>query len=119
MSILLGIVMPVGMMPTVHLLYGDLPDVHKDIRYQLVTAVCATLLEAKTRGLKKAMLMVIVFKKSGCFSEEKVANNDKDIQYFLSHSHAFQADDYWVIPTKYGSEIGIEMYFSEIIINLN
>lgn len=102
----------------IHMLYGDSPDVHKDIRYQLVTAACATLLEAKIRGLKKAMMMVIVFKKSGCFSEEKVANNDKDIQYFLSHSHAVLLDDYWMIPTTYGKENGIELYFSEIIINL-
>jgi len=94
---------------------GDEDENH----YQLVTAACATLLEAKMRGLKKAMLMVIVFKKNGCFSEEKVVNNDKDIQYFLSHSHAVQADDYWVIPTMFGCKNGIELYFSEITIDLN
>lgn len=37
----------------IHMLYGDSPEVHKEIRYQLVTAACATLLEAKMRGLKK------------------------------------------------------------------
>ena len=46
-------------------------------------------------------------------------NNDKDIQYFLSHSHAVQADDYWVISTMFGCKNGIELYFSEITINLN
>jgi len=103
----------------IHMLYGDSLDAHKDIRYQLVTAACATLLEAKMRGLRKAMLMVIVFKKNGCFSEEKVVNNDKDIQYFLSHSRAVQSDDYWVIPTLFGCKNGIELYFSKITIDLN
>ena len=103
----------------IKMLYGNSPENHKDVRYQLVTAASATLLEAKIRGLSKAMLMVIVFKKNGCYSEEKVANNEKDIKFFLSHSKAIQREKYWSIPTVYGQENGIDLYFSEIVIELN
>ena len=102
----------------IEMLYGDFPENHKDIRYQLVTAACACLLEAKERKLNKAMLMVVVFKKRGCYSDEKIAQNETDVAYFLSHSKAFQAGKHWIIPTVYGNKYGIELSFSKITIEL-
>lgn len=102
----------------IEMLYGDSTEKHADIRYQLVTAACATLLEAEMCGLHKAMLMVIVFKKPGCYSDEKVAANERDIKFFLSHSNAIENADYWIIPTIYGRKNKIDFYFSEITIEL-
>lgn len=102
----------------IKMLYGDIPDNHKDLRYQLVTASCACLLEAKKRKLNKTMLMVIVFKKDKCYSEKKIAENDKDISFFLRHSNAVSCGKYWKIPTEFGRENGVELYFSEIVIEL-
>ena len=62
----------------IQMLFGDAPEAHKDIRYQLVTAATATLLEATKKNVKKALLLVIVFNSSKC-SEEKLERNNKDI----------------------------------------
>lgn len=102
----------------IKMLYGDSPENHKNVRYQLVTASSACLLEAKDRKLNKAMLMVIVFKKSGCYRDEKIAQNDADINYFLSHSKAYQKGNYWLIPTAFGNDFGIELFFSKITVEL-
>ena len=102
----------------IKMLYGDAPEKHADIRYQLVTAACATLLEAKMRGLHKAMLMVIIFKKPGCYSNKKIADNKKDMKLFLSHSNAIENTGCWTVPTVYGRENNIVLYFSEITIEL-
>lgn len=104
----------------INMLFGDSPENHMPIRYQLVTAACATLLEAKKRELNKAVLMVIVFKKQGCYCEEKIVRNEKDIQAFLDHSGATKVGDgaYWIVPTVYGKQHGIDLYFSEITIEL-
>lgn len=61
-----------------------------NIQYQLLTATSAILLEARERKLKKAMLIVIVFKKEGVddrgkpyYSSQKISNNEKAISQFL------------------------------------
>lgn len=104
----------------IDMLYGASTENHTNIRYQLITASCATLLEAKERKLNKALLMIIVFKKKGCYSEEKVGQNKKDMQDFLKSIGAIQAadGDYWFVPTDYGKRHGIDLYFSEISIEL-
>ena len=101
----------------VQLLFGDIPENHKDIRYQLVTAATATLLEAKKRETEKALLLVIVFKSEKC-SEKKLRSNADDIQRFLDDISAKQTEDVYVIPTVYGQENNIEFYFKCIEINL-
>lgn len=103
----------------IQMLFGDSPENHKDIRYQLATASVATLLEATKKNVKKAILMVIVFKKDGCYSEEKIAANNADIQRFLTDISAKQNSEYFVIPTAYGKENDIELYFKHIEIILN
>ena len=103
----------------IQMLFGDSPKNHKSIRYQLVTASVATLLEATKKNFKKAVLMVIVFKKDGCYSEEKIVANNADIQRFLTEISAMQKDEYYVLPTVYGKENCIELYFKHIEIKLD
>lgn len=100
------------------MLFGDGPENHTKIRYQLITAASATLLEAKQRGTDKAMLLVIVFKKPGCYSEEKIARNNADIERFLTEVGAQKRDGHYFLPTPYGQENGIELFFAKIEIDL-
>ena len=103
----------------IQMLFGDSPENHKGIRYQLVTASAATLLEATKKNVKKAILMVIVFKKNGCYSEEKIAANNTDIQNFLIDISAIKKEEYYIIPTSYGKENNIDLYFKHIEIELD
>ena len=103
----------------IQMLFGDVPENHRDIRYQLVTASVATLLEATKKKVKKAVLMVIVFKKKGCYSEEKIKSNNADIQRFLVDISAKQIEDYYIISTAYGRENNIDLYFKHIEIELD
>lgn len=98
----------------VEMLFGDSPENHKNIRYQLITASTATLLEAKERDLNKALLLVLVFKKKGSYSNTKVERNDADISAFLQEINAQEMKGYWEIPTK----TGIDFYFHKIDIDL-
>ena len=100
------------------MLFEDTPEHHANIRYQLVTASTATLLEAFTRKVKKACLLVIVFKRAGCYSDAKIAANEADVQKFLAEISAKRVEDYYVLPTPYGRENGIELYFKYLTIEL-
>jgi hypothetical protein len=102
----------------IKMLFGDAPENHKNIRYQLVTASVATLLEATKKNVNKAVLMVIVFKKKGCCSEEKIKANNADIKVFLEDISAKENGGYYAIPTAYGKENNIDLYFKYIEINL-
>ena len=102
----------------IHMLFGDAPENHKHLRYQLVTASVATLLESKKRQVQKALLLVIVFKKDGCYREKNIAQNNADIQRFLTDISAKENGEYYTIPTVYGKENNIELYFKHIEISL-
>ncbi len=102
----------------IQMLFGDAPENHKDIRYQLVTAAAATLLEATKKNVNKAVLMVIVFKKKGCYSEKKVKANAEDIQRFLEDVSAQRIKDCYLVPTVYGRKNNIELYFKYIEMTL-
>ena len=101
----------------IQMLFGGTPEKHKHIRYQLLTAATATLLEATKKNVDKALLLVIVFKSSKC-SDDKLERNNKDIDEFLKDISAKNNGDYYVIPTRYGEETGIELFFRKIEINL-
>lgn len=101
------------------MIFGDVPENHQNIRYQLLTASSASLLEAKEKNIKNAFLMIIVFKKKNCFSEDKIAKNNIDISNFLAETSAAPHNDYYIIPTHYGKENGIDLYFKKIEINLD
>ena len=103
----------------IKMLFGDGPENHKNVRYQLVTATTATLLEAKERKVKNAVLLVIVFKKKGCYSERRIAENKADIERFLLGIEAKKHGEYFEIPTAYGKENDISLYFKYIEIDLD
>ena len=103
----------------IKMLFDDAPENHKDLRYQLVTATTATLLEANERKAANAVLLVIVFKKKGCYSERRIAENKADIEKFLSDIEAKKHGEYFEIPTAYGKENDISLYFQYIEINLD
>jgi hypothetical protein len=103
----------------IKMLFDDIPENHQNIRYQLVTATTATLLEAKERNVNTAILLVSVFKKEGCFSAQKIADNNADIQRFLSDIKAEKCGEYYVIPTAFGKENNIQLYFKKIEFTLD
>lgn len=98
----------------IEMLFDDGAESHKNLRYQLITASTATLLEAKERNLSKALLLVLVFKKDGSYSDFKIERNNADITNFLTETNAKSINDYWQIPTK----TGIDLYFEKIEIEL-
>lgn len=98
----------------IDMLFGDGAENHKNLRYQLITASTAALLEAKERSLSKVLLLVLVFKKDGSYSDLKIERNNADISNFLTETNAKPINDYWQIPTK----TGIDLYFKKIEINL-
>jgi len=103
----------------IQMLFDDTPEKHENIRYQLVTASAATLLEATKKNVNKAILVVIVFKKNGCYSKEKIAANNTDIERFLKEISAKENGEYYIIPTAYGAKNNIEFYFKQIEITLD
>lgn len=102
----------------IQMLFGGEPNGYSHLRYQLITATSATLLEATKRNVKKALLLVIVFKKTGCYSEKKLARNNLDIDSFLKAISAKKVGDYYIIKTPYGKETGIQLFFKKIEISL-
>jgi len=98
----------------IKMLFDDEAEVHSGLRYQLITASTATLLEAKERNLSKALLLVLVFKKEGSYSPTKIERNNADISKFLTETNAEQKDGCWKIPNK----TGIDLYFKKIEIEL-
>ena len=100
------------------MIWGDSPEAHPDIRYQLLTASTAILLEAKERGLSKALFLVVVFKQPGKYRQENIEANNRDIQAFLNSTHASRMGNLYRVPTVYGTEQGIELYFKKIEIDL-
>ena len=102
----------------VQMLFGESAENHKNIRYQLLTAATATLLEAKKHNIQKAMFIIIVFKKRGCYQENKIQKNNTDISNFLTEISAIPYRDCYLIPTCYGKENGIQLYFKHLEIQL-
>lgn len=98
----------------IKMLFDDGAENHKNLRYQLITASTAVLLEAKERNLSKALLLILVFKKDGSYSDLKIERNNADILNFLTETKAISTNDYWKIPTK----TNIDLYFNKIEIVL-
>ncbi len=102
------------------MIWGNTPEHYADIRYQLLTASTAILLEASKpeHRVSKALFLVIVFKQPGKYEQEKIDANTKDIQTFLKSTNATLTGNLYHVPTKYGQEHGIDLYFKKIEINL-
>ena len=97
-----------------------MPDGSAHLRYQLLTATGAVLLEAKERGLSKALFTVVEFHSEGNYSPEKAQQNENDLLSFLLEVGADYnpKGNYYVLPTPYGEAHGITLYFQKIIIDL-
>ena len=65
-------------------IYGCYPLDGGDIRYQLLTAMVGILLEAQRLHISKALLLIITFKKDGCYKEENINSNMEDINTFIN-----------------------------------
>ncbi len=106
-----------GMLP---MLYGHgvTGENAPHIRYQLLTASAATLLEAGEHHAETSVLLVIVCKKPGCYAEEKIQQNHRDITDFLESVSAGECDGYYAVDTPYGREHGIRFCFRELVIEL-
>lgn len=100
------------------MLWGNSPEAHANIRYQLLTASGAILLEAKERGLSKALFLVVVFKHPRAIDPKKLEANNRDIQVFLESTHAVLEDNLYKVPTIYGAENGIQLFFKKIEVDL-
>lgn len=102
----------------IDMLFGDKPENHKSIRYQLVTACTATLLEARSRNVTNAVVLVIVLKRQGYYNEKNIIRNNADIERFLTETGAQLNNDLYLIPTPFGRANKIDLYFKKIEIAL-
>jgi len=55
----------------------------KPLRYQLLTAIAGTAAEAKMQNIKTAVFLVLVLKKKGCYSNDKIMANKQDYDDLL------------------------------------
>ncbi len=105
----------------VELVFGDEPENHLDLRYQLLTACGGVLLEAKKREVKNAVLLVLVFLKAGTdaegnayYTEENRQRNNEDWRCFLEQIKAeITPQGCYKVPTQ-GACCGINMYVQKI-----
>ena len=102
----------------VDIVFGDGVDNHSDTRYQLLTASAATLLEAKERGVKNAMFLILVFKKTGKYSQKRIDKNNADVEDFLKETKAVCNEGIWKVPTEFGRKNNITLLFKKIEISV-
>lgn len=102
----------------VDIVFGDGVDKHPNTRYQLLTASAATLLEAKERGVKNAMFLILVFKKEGKYRQKRIDMNNADVDAFLAETKAECHDGIWQVPTAFGKKNGITLFFRKIEIEV-
>lgn len=97
-------------------LFGDSPDRHPDIRYQLCSATMATLIEAYERNKKNAIVLIISFLSEANTKRENIERNKKDIQAF-KNSLVSLGDD--CFETPFSKSKGISLYVKTIDIYLD
>lgn len=88
---------------------------YAELRYQLLTASTGTILEAQKRGVDNAVLLVIVFKSEKHTKQEKLDNNDKDIQKFLNVVNATDCKNL----KKISNNSDVNLYFGKIVIEID
>ena len=85
-----------------------------DIRYQLLTGVSGTLLEAKAKNIQKALFLIITFKKEGSYNKEKLESNIKDMDIFINSLAKNKANNAY----KFKAYKDIELYIEYIEIDV-
>lgn len=97
------------------MIFGESVEYNKNLRYQLLTACGGTLLEAKERGIHNALVLILVFKKEGCYTHENDLRNQQDLSTFIKATGArISRNGCYAIPTSYGKENGINLYLKKI-----
>lgn len=107
------------------LIFGDSAENHPSLRYQLLTACGGVLLEAIERKINNAMLLVLVFLKSGhdqhgkpYYTEENRIRNNQDWDEFLSQIKAERTPEgYWKVPPC-GAYSAINLYVHKLEIHI-
>lgn len=95
-------------------LYGCDVSSDTDIRYQLLTGVNGTLIEAKTKNIPKALFLIITFKKEGSYTEKNLNSNMKDIDRFLNSLHKNKVGNAY----KFNAYEGVTLYIEHIEIDV-
>lgn len=93
-------------------IYGNEDLERYNPRYQLLTAAVGTLIEAEKINARKAMLLIITFKKNGCYKEEKVKSTIENIDYFLNTLNKSLSGGKYNLP----GYISIDFYIKHLII---
>lgn len=90
---------------------------HKDIQdlhYQLLSATIGTLVEAQRKSVTNAMLLVLVFKKDGCYSEEKVKDNFEDYQRYIDMLEKQKCDTFYKLAKFHDIRFYVEYLEIEV-----
>lgn len=97
-------------------LFGDEPSNHSKARYQLCSSTMATLIEAKERSKKVALMLVISFISKEGTKPEKVQRNIDDINSFKESLTHIEGDQY---QTPFSKEHNIKLFIKTIEIDLD
>lgn len=109
----------------VKLVFGDAPENHLDLRYQLLTACGGVVLEAQERKIPNALLLVVVFLKEGVdefgrrfYEEERRQENHKDWKSFLQQIKAKELPNGSYKVPMCEARNGINLYVQKIEIKV-
>ena len=98
-----------------NMIFEDGIENHRGLRYQLLTACGGTLLEAKEKQVQNALLLIVVFKKDGCYTQDNDAANKEDLRVFLDEVKAVALPNgCYSIPTVFGKEYGICLHLKKL-----
>ncbi len=98
------------------LIFGDKPENHPNIRYQLVSSAMGTLIEAVDRNKETAVLLIISFISKEATKPENVKRNKEDIKAF-KNSLCKVAEDQYEVP--FSKEHNIKFYIRTLDIDLD
>ncbi len=77
--------------------YDHTPDFIKELQYQLFTATVGTILEAKRKDIKEAIVLVLVFKGNVAKEDDYITNCDNNDAAFNAFKNAFFVNNPMVI----------------------
>lgn len=108
-----------------NLVFGDCKENHLDLRYQLLTASGGVLLEAKERHIPNAVLLVLVFLRTGAdghkktfYREENRQRNNNDWRSFVEQLKADEIfDGFYRVPDP-GTYNGVNLFVQKIEISV-
>ena len=99
------------------MLWENVPKNIDNLRYQLISASCGTLLEAKTRGYKRAILMIIELRNPNLYKNSLI-QNASDLDLFITSFDREKEGNLTKLNTPFSTENGIDFYITKISIDL-